>query len=430
MHFLGLFLIIAAVVLPLPLFADLLGKHDNIALLSQYLGAASLILMSISQIMATRAKGLELIFGGLDRMYLLHKWIGVSAMVFMMLHDTIDAEMRNLGAQTFLSDLAEESGEFALYGLLILVVISLTTFVPYELWKKTHKFIGLFFAMSAFHFAFISKPFANTDLLGLYINGFCALGVFCYLYGLLFHGFLTRKHPYSVSRISTDQGVTTLNLTPQKRGLKHKAGQFAFLSALDETHPFTIASGPKDGRELTFCMKSLGDFTKRLTHHLKEGDTVHLSRPFGTFKLPRTKKQVWIAGGIGVTPFLAWLDSLADDDPRDIHLFYCLRAPQEQIPFLNELSHPRVHVHIINSTLGNRLNSVIVKEELGVEIDAYKFFYCGPKSLRDSLSQDFKLHYEIFEMRSGLNLTALEPVLGRTIQVAQNYMKKRRAFKR
>ena len=76
--------------------------RDGIALFSQYLGMSALIAMAISQTIATRIAPVEWIFGGLDRAYVLHKWLGIGALVAILLHDTIDAEMTGLGRETLL----------------------------------------------------------------------------------------------------------------------------------------------------------------------------------------------------------------------------------------------------------------------------------------------------------------------------------------
>ena len=158
---------LAAVLAPLPWFWQLAAENRPAAIFSQYLGSVALILMGFSQLLATRWLGLETICGSLDRMYILHKWLGVTAILAVLLHDTIDADLSGLGAETLLTDLAETLGEISLYGLLVLIILSIATFVPYHLWKYTHKLMGAFFAASAFHFAFIIKPFDVTDPLGL-----------------------------------------------------------------------------------------------------------------------------------------------------------------------------------------------------------------------------------------------------------------------
>ena len=204
MRFLGLALISAALLVPALIFPSLAATRDPVALFSQYLGSAALIAMAMSQVIATRMPGVETVFGGLDRSYVLHKWLGIGAMAAVLLHDTIDAEMRGRGRDSALNQLAETMGEISLYGLLILVVITVATFIPYHLWKWTHRFMGAFFALSAFHFVFIMKPFSMADPLGLYVGGACAVGLLAYGYTLLPER-LRRWHPFEVSEGETDR---------------------------------------------------------------------------------------------------------------------------------------------------------------------------------------------------------------------------------
>ena len=60
--------------------------------------------MAWGQILSTRLRGIETVFGGLDRVYVLHKWAGIIAMIAVLLHDTIDADMRDLGRETALNE--------------------------------------------------------------------------------------------------------------------------------------------------------------------------------------------------------------------------------------------------------------------------------------------------------------------------------------
>ena len=188
-------------------------SRTKTALFSQYLGLAALILMAWGQIWATRLRGVETVFGGLDRVYVLHKWAGITAMVAILLHDTIDAEMRGLGRETALSELAETLGEISLYGLLILVVISVATFIPYHLWKWTHKAMGGFFVAASFHFFFILKPFAMADPAGVYTGVFCIVGILAYLWTLLPEQ-MRPSRGYTIAKIEQTGGAFAVTMTP------------------------------------------------------------------------------------------------------------------------------------------------------------------------------------------------------------------------
>lgn len=218
------------------------------ALFSQYLGMTALIAMAISQCIATRWRGIETIFGSLDQSYRLHKWLGLWALAASFLHDTIDADMPGLGRETILVGLADTAGEISLYGLLLLVVITVATFIPYHLWKWTHRFIGVFFILAAFHYLFILKPFANGDPLGLYMGGVCLLGVLAYAYTCA-PRWMRPARGYKVSSLDKEGDALTVTLVPVGRPLKHRAGQFAFFSfpelGMEDPHPFTISASPQ-----------------------------------------------------------------------------------------------------------------------------------------------------------------------------------------
>jgi predicted ferric reductase len=284
---LGLAVIAAAVLLPLVWFLPLAGARDPIAVLSQYFGSVALILMGLSQLMATRWPGVETVFGGLDRVYVLHKWLGVGALAMILLHDTIDAEMSGLDPVAFLEEIAETFGELSLYGILILVILSLATMVPYHLWRWTHKFMGGFFALSAFHYIFIAKPFSMGSPLGLFVGAFCVIGVLAYAYTLLPMRRLAAQRPYNVQAVERTGGCIAVTLAPESKGIKHRAGQFAFLNFdhpdLREAHPFTVSSAPVADGSLRFSIKPTGDYTNDLPTLLKPGMKAAVEGPYGHF---------------------------------------------------------------------------------------------------------------------------------------------------
>ena len=83
---LDLLVVAAALLVPPPWFLALAGKNYSIAVMSQYFGSAALIIMVISQLLATQFRFLEIIFGGLDRIYALHKWFGIGTLAFILMH--------------------------------------------------------------------------------------------------------------------------------------------------------------------------------------------------------------------------------------------------------------------------------------------------------------------------------------------------------
>ena len=419
----GLVLICAACLLPIIWFAPLAATRDPVALFSQYLGSAALIVMGINQFIATRAPGMETVFGSLDRIYVLHKWLGVTAMVAMGLHDIIDAEMNGLRGGP-LSGIAEDVGEISLYGLLILALASVITFIPYHLWKWSHRLIGIFFFFAAFHFFFIEKPFSNLDPLGLYISAFCLLGIASYAWTSLVKPMAPRGHSYKVTSVNHLGDMTEVELEPKGKGLKHRAGQFAFLSirggGLSEEHPFTLSSAPRDDRALRFSIKDLGDYTRRLRRGLEEGMEARVSGPFGHFSLPSGRDpQIWIGAGVGITPFLSFAESLRSQETGPVKLYYCVRETGD-IPYAVELEQIAENVSgleliIVNSAEGIRLTPDRILSDIGGDLSHAHVFFCGPVAMRKSLKSALVLnglrasrfHFEEFEMRTGIGLATL-----------------------
>jgi predicted ferric reductase len=91
----------------------------------------------------------------------------------------------------------------------------------------------------------------------------------------------------------------------------HQAGQFAFVTFVKQegSHPFTIASASETSlSRVVFQIKALGDYTKALGTKLASGQSVMIEGPYGRFTLDHASSdspQLWVAGGIGITPFLS-----------------------------------------------------------------------------------------------------------------------------
>lgn len=419
MHLSGLIIVLALILAPAYWFIPMASKFDPVALFSLYLGSAALIAMAITQVLATRVRGLEAVFGGLDRIYVLHKWLGIGALVAVLLHDTIDAEIDGLGKETLLVQVAETLGELSLYGFLALALLTIATFVPYHLWKLTHKFMGAFFAASMFHFAFILTPFDLGDPLGLYLLTICFIGLAAYAATLLPLG---RWRRYEVVGVTPTGDAVEIRMTPMSgRGFAHRPGQFAFVSfetkELAEPHPFTLSCAPKESGEISLTVKTLGDYTRTLNQTLGTGVSARVSRPFGRFHRSN-RRQVWVAAGIGITPFRALIEAHGPDAEQTT-LLYATRN-RDRAPHLAELENAAreldtLSLKLFASAEGERLTAADIVEAAGGSLDSVDVMYCGPEGLRRSLRGALieaglpkrRFHFEEFEIRSGLGLRRL-----------------------
>ncbi|MEM7242592.1 MAG: ferredoxin reductase family protein [Pseudomonadota bacterium] len=411
---------------PLIWVPEIAVGRDVSAVVSQYLGMTALIAMALSQSIATRWRGVEAVFGSLDQSYRLHKWLGLWALVASFLHDTIDADMRGLGRPPALNDIAETAGEISLYGLLVLVAITVATFIPYHLWKWTHRFIGIFFVLSAFHYLFIQKPFSNADPLGLYMGTICVIGVIAYAYTSAPRSFRPSRR-YKVVDLVDEGEALAVSLAPEAKPLRHRAGQFAFISfpgvGMTEPHPFTLSAGPTDDGSLRMTIAPLGDYTIRLMSRLKEGAAARVEGPFGHF-VGVKGPQIWVAGGIGITPFAAMAGNLKERD-GPITLIYSVRD-RSKAAHLEELeavaaSEANFTFILRETKAEGRLSAEDVVTAAGGSLTGFHVLYCGPVALRDALWTGLKMQglsarrfrYELFEIRTGIGLKKLLAYLTR-----------------
>ena len=420
MNKLGLFLVFVTIMFPAYQLSMLQGVTDRLALFSQYLGLVALILMAWGQILAVRLPGMETVFGGLDRIYILHKWAGVVAMIAILLHDTIDADMDGFGTETALTDIAETLGEISLYGLLVLVAISVATFIPYHLWKWTHKAMGAFFAAGTLHFFLMLKPFAMTDPIGVYVGVFCGAGLTAYLWMLL-PEHLRPSSNYKISKLEPMGDALAITLAPERTGIRPTPGQFGILrftgAGWDEPHPFSF-SKIEDKGIVRVTVKALGDFTTPLRNLLELDQRVDIQGPFGRFRRRGKSPEIWIAAGIGITPFLTWANAV-EPNSETVDWFYCIRS-LDQAPHLQEITEiadrkANLNLHLIVSSQGDRISAKQIASIVSADLSKTKVSFCGPVSMRRELQTGLRRHgvtprnfqYEEFEFRTGIGLKRL-----------------------
>jgi predicted ferric reductase len=179
--------------------------------------------------------------------------------------------------------------------------------------------------------------------------------------------------------------------------MQYKPGQFLFINfpkhkGLKEVHPFSISSSPKD-RDLSIGIKALGDYTKVLLD-VKPGDIAHIEGPFGRTSymyVPNTH-QVWVAGGIGVTPFLGMARALSPSDPYQIDLYYSL-VDRNETAFVAELQALAVQKpnfrfipHYVKEA--GFLTADVIKKQSG-PLSEKNIILCGPPPMMKGLKKQF-----------------------------------------
>jgi len=405
--------------------------------LLQYSGVLGIGVMSVAMILATRARWLEGWLGGLDKMYWLHKWLGISGLSIAVFHYGWAQGVKWLvqagvltrkahhhggpeleGLEKILREnrgLGETVGEWAFYVMVVLLIIALIRQVPYRIFAWTHTWMCAVFLALVYH-TVIMFTFAHwTTPVGAVLLLLLAAGTVSAVIVLLVQ--------FGVIRRATEGRVTGVRPLPESRSVEvtvdlasgwkgHQPGQFAFLTVGKEAnaHPFTISSAWADDGKIVFLIKALGDFTSRLSHEIAQGDRVRVEGPYGGFTFDGPARQVWVAGGVGITPFLSRLNHLAAQaagapKAADIDLYYCTRL--EDRLFEAELSdlavRAGVRLNIRQEATHGYLDAGHLRREVP-DVARASVWFCGPEAFGRNLRRGLKLpgsrfHQELFEFR-------------------------------
>jgi predicted ferric reductase len=188
------------------------------------------------------------------------------------------------------------------------------------------------------HIILIPSVNQNIIVLRIYLLSFLFIATVAYIYRTLLPRFFVRRYEYTISQVTNPaSGVSRIRMQPKNETLDFKSGQFLFVSfqaegMSHEWHPFTISSNSKDeGLEIT--VKDLGKYTSTLVRLAPSmiGMDVLVEGAYGRFNFSnfQSRKQVWVAGGIGVTPFLSMLKEVPDDYKVDF--YYSVKSEAELI---------------------------------------------------------------------------------------------------
>ncbi|MGF1735848.1 ferredoxin reductase family protein [Photobacterium satsumensis] len=404
----------------------------------QYSGFIGIAVMSVSMLLATRVKWLEPLFNGLDKMYRLHKWLGITGLVLSVLHWwwaqgtkwmvgwgwLTRPENKGLSVETmpqlqqWLLDqrsLAESIGEWAFYLTVILIILALLKSFPYHLFLKTHKWLAIVYLLLAYHsialvkYDYWSQPVGWLMIVLLMTGSVSALVVLTGQIGR------SRKVQGEIISLTSYPGVrviaSTIKLSPGWSG--HRPGQFAFVSSKksEGAHPYTIASAwSEQESSLTFIVKELGDWTGQLSQWLKVGMPVSVEGPYGCFDFKdKGNRQIWIGAGIGVTPFIAKMQHLSKErGSREVDFFHVTADyDQAAIDKLKETAKKaNIRLHITVTPKDGRLTPDKIRT-IVPDWQSASFWFCGPSEFGSALQNDFvqhglspsDYHQELFSMR-------------------------------
>ncbi len=152
-------------------------------------------------------------------------------------------------------------------------------------------------------------------------------------------------------------------------------------------HTFTIASSPTEPLlRLGIKFYEPSSSFKRQLQALNTGDTVQVGQFAGDFSLPKdpSEKLVFIAGGIGVTPFRSMLRYLIDTKQlRDIVLFYVVSDAAELV-YRDDLDKARAYGLKVAPLVGQRITKAILQREVP-DYASRTYYISGPNAMVENL---------------------------------------------
>ena len=396
-------------------FSSPVTTYDTLARMA---GLSALSLLALNIILSARLAIFDRLFLGLDRAYRFHRIIGGSVLILLLTHAMLItakySSVSLLSGYEFLKpnlDIALMAGKFALLVMLSLIFISIYITVRYKWFIMIQRLLGAMIFIGGYHALFVSgTDLQNNLLLLVYFIAVGGLAAGLYVYRSLLHKSLSKKLSYVVDSVDFSENITRIWLQPLKKSLAFYAGQFGFFrfssaAVTDESHPFSISSGSNDSR-LRISVKSIGDYTSSI-RNIQIGDKVSVEGPYGNFSFTkvRSRNQVWVAGGIGVTPFLSMAHSLPAG--YTVTLYYCTRTLAEAKLFLDELeqvsnTNPSFRVVPVCNDQDQHLDIETVRK-----LDASDYLLCAPLPMMHAIEKQLinsgvsraHIHYEEFRLK-------------------------------
>lgn len=355
-------------------------------------------------ILSMRHKALDTLFGGLDKVYRLHKRLAKIVFYLLWIHPVFLGFSSLANGNGFLR-LWDWSSLIILSGIVCITIfsgvvyISIYAHIKHQNWVRIHRILGWLVPLFFVHAILARSQIVNNQPLLVFVVVVGFVGFMSFLYRTIFTD-LHKKYPYEIVELhKINKDVIELVLKPLAFQIPYTPGQYAYVSIRSagvdpEFHPFSFSTAP-NGPYLRFVIKALGDDTLAMKH-AKIGSKVLIEGAYGRFSFKRSKNkhQVWIAGGVGITPFLSMARSLSKNHPYKIHLFYAANSLDETVS-LNELIDIRklvpdiLDLNIVNKEVSGFVTTELLRAELK-DLKKYDYFICGPPQMTKQVRLDLK----------------------------------------
>ena len=411
----GVWLLVYLFFVLAPLFALLAGSHpparDFWTELSVAFGYSGLAMMGLQFGLTARFRYVTEPWGE-DVIYHFHRQISLVAVGLVVAHPVILVAVQPhlLAPSNMLN--APWTAHFALVSIFSVITLVVTALwrlalkIKYEAWHLIHVVLALVAIVAGMvHMLgssfYLIDPWKRSLWIGLSVVWIGLL-----LYVRLVKPLFMLRRPYRVADVRKERGDTsTLVMQPDGHaGFRFSPGQFGWLTIWGSlfaitAHPFSFSSSAAatDGR-VEMTIRNLGDFTSNI-RKVAAGQRVYLDGPYGAFTIGNpADMHVLIAGGIGVTPMMSMMCTLADrSDKRPVILLYGVQD-WDSITFREELEALKARLNLTVVYVLSKppagwtgeqgfINAEIFKRHLPPPYADHEYFICGPNIMMDAIEK-------------------------------------------
>ena len=384
-------------------------------------------------LLSGRYRWMDRAFGGLDKVYLFHRRTGIVTFILLCYHAAVMTFSPLLFSLQFFiaslatyTDLTLDAGRLSFIGLFVIVLLTLYIGkrMNYERLRFLHRWLGGFLFLGGLHAYFIPSDISYMMPLRWFTLGLVIIALLSYLFRTILAKWFASRIECEVVAVNDLGGsVTEIVMKPKgDRPVEFDPGQFIFVRFKQpgfpyEDHPFSLTASLAEGErsQLRISAKGVGDFTRMLPQ-LKTGAKAFVQGPYGgfSFKNASCKKQIWIAGGIGITPFMSATRTFRDKagSPEladyDITLFYSAQTPADLVygKELEEISKMVPQLKVVNWIAEKSGFLTIDYVESHAGIADSDIFICGPGPMLVAMNDNLRekgilpqhIHFELFTL--------------------------------
>jgi predicted ferric reductase len=352
---------------------------------------------------------------GEDVIYHFHRQISLVAIALVILHVIILFALRPQRVAMlnfFEASWRASFGALSIYALIALVVMALWRAqlgIRYETWHFAHITLAVVaIAAGLLHMVGFGRYLVDPWKRALWV-GLTLFWIALLLYVRIVKPWFMLRRPYRVAEVRKERGDTwTLAMEPDGHsGFRFSPGQFGWLTVWGSPfkitgHPFSFSSSAAvSGGRVEMSIRNLGDFTSAIPK-VRAGRRVYLDGPYGAFTIGHpADMHVLIAGGIGVTPMMSMIRTLADrGDMRPVILLYASKD-WDSITFREDLESLKARLNLTvvyvlqNPPTGwtgeqGYITAEMFKRRLPPPYETHEYFICGPDVMMDAIETALK----------------------------------------